>query len=84
VRYHSVDWGQAACRGIDTDLFYSDDHVQSWMLAPTMRRMCHACPIYDDCLEYALWNEVHGFWAGLTEKQRQTMRGRLRRGEHAA
>ena len=32
------------------------------------------CPIFDDCLNYALNVKVHGYWAGTTDTMRKELR----------
>lgn len=39
------------------------------------RELCSACPVREDCLEYALVNdEQHGVWGGLTWYQRRGLK----------
>lgn len=39
------------------------------------REACSQCPIVAQCAEYAIMNEpAHGFWGGLTVKERQAIR----------
>lgn len=37
------------------------------------KRVCNACPILQDCRDYALCVDVYGVWGGLTRKQRQAV-----------
>lgn len=72
----------AACIGIDPDLFYpgkGDD--QSEAVAT-----CHGCPVREECLEYSLTPpiETFGIWGGLNERQRRRERIRRSRGSAAA
>jgi predicted RecB family nuclease len=45
---------------------------------PTERRlmaaMCHACPIFRECEEWAVARERWGFWAGMTQTEREQIR----------
>lgn len=85
MRYEDVDWERASCRGVLTDLFYLETNYEAYSVNPELRRMCSQCPILDQCREYAIWNETYGFWAGMTERQRQDIRAKLRRRlRHAA
>lgn len=46
------------------------------------RAICAACPVYDDCRSWVLdptTRPVHGFVAGLTDRQRRRLRGEQRR-----
>jgi WhiB family transcriptional regulator, redox-sensing transcriptional regulator len=39
------------------------------------RRICATCPVYDECLAYALADPtLAGTWAGTTEAERRGMR----------
>lgn len=69
-----VDWaGQARCREVDPELFFARGLAE----AKPAIRICTRCPVRDQCLDYALTNEIdHGVWGGLTERQR---RAQLRR-----
>jgi WhiB family redox-sensing transcriptional regulator len=61
---------QAACRGLDPDIFYpvSDDD------ADMAKAVCATCPVREACLEYALANrERDGIWGGATERERRRM-----------
>ena len=66
------DWvDQAACAGVDPDLFFPDRGAS---LADA-RRVCAGCPVRAECLEYALEaGEKFGVWGGTSEKERRAMR----------
>ena len=40
--------------------------------------MCQACPVRNECAEYAIVREIYGFWGGLTEDERKKERRRRR------
>lgn len=42
--------------------------------AHAIRRMCHACPCQEPCLEWALRHEPFGWWGGTTERERRRIR----------
>ncbi len=67
----TVSWrDQAACRGLDPDVFYpvSDED------ADVAKAICNECPVREACLEYALANrERDGVWGGATERERRRM-----------
>lgn len=70
-----VDWEQAGCLGLDTEMFYKQ---QSELLAEglsflNLRRVCFQCPIWQDCLRVAFQYEQYGFWGGLSEEERKQM-----------
>jgi WhiB family redox-sensing transcriptional regulator len=70
----SVDWRyQAACRGIDLDLFFPGRGES----AEPARQICARCPVRQPCLEFALSQGItHGIWGGLTERNRRAPRAR--------
>jgi WhiB family redox-sensing transcriptional regulator len=61
---------QAACRGLDPDIFYpvTDDEAD----AAEAQAVCARCPVREPCGEYALSSrEKLGVWGGLTERDRR-------------
>jgi WhiB family redox-sensing transcriptional regulator len=76
------DWrDQAACLGLDPQVFYpaTDDE------ADEARRICDACAVKDDCLEYALARrEKDGVWGGATERDRRRIIRQRRRAARLA
>jgi hypothetical protein len=65
----------AACRGVDPDLFFPE-HGNSERDMATALNICRQCPnhVRDACLEHAItWREA-GIWGGTTGRQRRTMR----------
>lgn len=67
----------AACKGMDTDLFFPPRG------GPVVeaQRTCGRCPVRESCLAYAVANgETAGIWGGLTERQRRRERSRRYRG----
>lgn len=67
------EFDQAACRGMDTDLFFP--HRSSAAEAPL--KVCRTCPIDTrlECLQYALETRSEGVWGGKTENQRLEILG---------
>ena len=35
------------------------------------RAICHTCPVMQECLDYAIKNDCHGFWGGMTDSERK-------------
>lgn len=75
-----MTWRQrAACRGMDTSLFYAarGDNV-SVRLA---KDVCDTCTVAASCLDEALgggvWGDV-GVWGGTTPKERRRIRSTSR------
>ena len=71
-----VRWrDDAACRGIDTDVFFpvTDEEAEE------AKAICASCPVREECLEFALLTrQEDGVWGGLTETERRRVRRRQR------
>lgn len=65
---------RAACRGLDTDLFYVPDGVrgrQKTLIEQEAKRICADCPVARECRQAAAEHpEKYGVWGGLTESER--------------
>lgn len=61
---------QAACRGLDPELFYPDRGQST--AAPMA--VCAACPVADNCAQTSSY-EKFGIWSGTSERQRRRHRG---------
>jgi WhiB family transcriptional regulator, redox-sensing transcriptional regulator len=78
-----AEWREsAACLHFPAVLFFGQDDSESPAERRTRetraKRICAACSVRDECLDYALrTKEPYGIWGGLTELERKT---RLRRG----
>lgn len=69
------DWSDAACRGLDAELFYPGRGEST----RPAKSVCRDCPVKAECLEFALVNhEGHGIWGGVSERERRRLR-RVRR-----
>jgi hypothetical protein len=64
---------RAACRSTDLDVFFPERGEPAGLA----RQVCAACPVCQQCLEYALSNRItHGVWGGLTERERRVLQSR--------
>jgi hypothetical protein len=63
----------AACIGMDPELFFPNNNI-SPKLEALLEKTCMSCPVFDNCIDYALKVKVDGYWAGTTEKVRGEMR----------
>lgn len=63
----------AACIGMDPELFFPSN-CMTFKLERLLKKTCLGCPVFDDCLDYALKVEVKGYWAGTIDKTRVQMR----------
>jgi len=71
---HAEQWRQyAACKGMDTALFFPEHWSKEAAAAP--RAICHRCPVRIACLDYALaHNDTDGMFGGKTPSQRRRIR----------
>jgi hypothetical protein len=74
--WSKVDWGQAACKSTDTDSFYPEGSGEALATNKVLVRICNDCPILSECANYAIHNEQHGFWGGLSPSERLDIRKR--------
>lgn len=66
-------WPRAACSGADTERWFPSGEV----IPADVADICGACPVRQDCLEYALADsELKGIWAGTSPKVRARLRRR--------
>ena len=42
--------------------------------ARVAKSICHSCPHKVECAEWGIYNEAHGIWGGLTNRDRQAVR----------
>ncbi len=70
-----MDWTERArCRGLDPDQFFVRGAAQSRKAV----KVCQRCLVRDECLRYAISNQVDfGVWGGLTERQRRAYQRKL-------
>jgi WhiB family redox-sensing transcriptional regulator len=78
-----VNWRDlAACRGMDTDLFYVTENTGvkggEKERIDLAKKICASCVVQEDCLEYALeYSLDYGIWSGMTPgERRKEERGR--------
>lgn len=61
----------AACRGMDVDLFFPD--TKDWRAFEAAKAVCGGCPVRDDCLIENI-HEIDGVFGGTTRKERKHLR----------
>ena len=80
---HDWTWqSMAACRGMDTAIFYHSEnergptrHRREW----EAKRICRACPVVGPCLQWALdAREPYGVWGGMSVEERQALQSEQR------
>jgi WhiB family transcriptional regulator, redox-sensing transcriptional regulator len=66
-----LEWqDQALCAETDPEAFFPE----LGQPARAAKRVCAACPVRTECLEYAVGNGVaFGIWGGLTERERRPL-----------
>jgi WhiB family redox-sensing transcriptional regulator len=77
LNYNEELFETAACKGVDTELFFPNMEIYSPSEVLYFNRMCADCPVKAACLEWALAHERHGVWAGTTPAIRQQMRNEI-------
>lgn len=69
----ATEWRSAgACLSADPDLFFpiAIGRVEERQVA-LARRICAACPVKQECLDFAMRSgEAHGIWGGTTPDER--------------
>lgn len=63
----------ASCVGLDPELFFPTNNMNP-KIEELLKKTCMRCPVFDDCLDYALKVKVSGYWAGTTETKRVELR----------
>ncbi len=65
---------QALCAQTDPEAFFPEKGGST----REAKRICRACSVRDECLEYALeHDERFGIWGGLSERERRRLKKRL-------
>ena len=80
---HDWTWqSMAACRGMDTAIFYHPEnergptrHRRDW----EAKRICQRCRVVGPCLQWALeTREPYGVWGGMSVEERLAMQSEQR------
>lgn len=69
---------QALCNGLPSDLFF----LSAGQSPETAKRICSACPVQLECLEYALERHeiTDGIYGGYTAPERRQIRKNRKEG----
>ena len=70
VPYPKYD-GTEGCAGMDLDVFFPEENQHT---DPAAVAACEGCPFVTECREWALASEEHGFFGGLSARQRSLVR----------
>lgn len=69
---------RAVCASTDPDVWFPTKALDQQTEAKA-KRICHRCPVIDECLEYALESDQrYGIWGGLSEQERRGVARRRR------
>lgn len=65
---------QALCAQTDPEAFFPEKGGST----REAKRICQACPVQDECLEFALaHDERFGIWGGLSERERRRLKRQI-------
>ena len=62
------------CESTDPEAFFVQDGSGTYADPELLKRICNACLVKTECLEYALKYEVLGYWGNTNETQRRRIR----------
>lgn len=58
----------ASCADLPRDMFFPSSGAG----VVKAQKVCQACPVVEECLDYALTNRIeHGIWGGCSERKRR-------------
>jgi WhiB family transcriptional regulator, redox-sensing transcriptional regulator len=70
------EWhGHGLCAGNDPDDFFPSNGDPG----TNARRICAACPVRGDCLDYAIAADELGIWGGLDQQERRNLKRKRQR-----
>lgn len=64
--------GDEPCTELGIGLYYNNEYYSTEREA--MDNACFRCPVYDECLEWAVQSERWGYWAATTQADRTRIR----------
>jgi|LauGreDrversion4_2_1035121.scaffolds.fasta_scaffold00139_4 hypothetical protein len=77
-----------ACKNYSPNIFFphadreSDDFKESYIESRDNTKLaieiCNECAKIEQCFAYSIYHEKYGIWAGTTERQRKTLRRRMK------
>lgn len=66
------DWAErAACRGWGPENFF---RPRGSVITLRVKKLCGACPVQPECLEYGVRYKLLGIWGGLATHERRQLR----------
>ena len=73
IEFQRADWmAEAACRGMDTNLFIPR---RGQDVPGIVKRTCESCPVRRQCADYAADDpRIVGYWGGRSGRERRIAR----------
>lgn len=74
ITYEEINWDEANCRGIATDLFFEEEEglYDRQVERAQVRKVCFRCPIRQECLMWAYADrERWAMMGGVTGRERR-------------
>jgi len=72
------EFEEPLCAEVGVEIFYTDDKdekkLESMSTYAMANSICKKCPHKNECAEWAIKNELFGFWGGLSPKERTNIR----------
>ena len=68
---------ESNCAGTDSEAFFTETGSSTYKELKMLKKICGDCTVQKDCLDYALKNNVMGYWGNTTEVERRRLRDRL-------
>jgi len=70
--------GSQPCSKTDPEMFFP--HPSDRVGIAAAKEVCNTCPFITSCLKYAVGEAgLQGIWGGTTQRQRETIRTRMRK-----
>jgi len=73
-----------ACENFPDAFFPDYEYAGSMMLSNMAKKMCGDCPVRNMCAEYGIRWETDGIWGGISPRDRQNRRAKLKRAANAS
>ena len=70
--------GTEPCATLGLDYYCYETTRITNMHKKAIEEACASCPLLDACLNWAIYNEQHYYWAGTTFKERAKIRSKYR------
>jgi len=74
------EFEEPLCSEVGVEMFYTDDkdekRIDSMSTYAMASSICRKCTHIAECADWAIKNELFGFWGGLTPKDRTNIRRR--------